>query len=306
MRRNHFTSFLNLALLLFLIFNFGCGTTKSIVKKIKSEDPYLKKKIMVFPPIDLSGLPAGKAAQTTADLIEMLKQFPLLSIYTPPKGWALPEEIKKPRFGVAYYDPKIAEMAKNKNMNALLAAFLPPIEKSKGRAGIWPFRYDTEVYKLSIVINVMDATNGCLYLTEFSSKDVALSPDEIAGLTKDEILKQVVEEGMPEIMEHQAVAVIKELSSEPWTGRILDKRTGSLMINAGKDAGVLPGHIFTVYGPGESIHCNTGRTVQLLGEKIGQIKATSVMEEHTLAEPVKEGAFSEDQTIIFYPADNAN
>ncbi|MCP4646530.1 MAG: hypothetical protein GY852_02190 [bacterium] len=78
------------------------------------------------------------------------------------------------------------------------------------------------------------------------------------------------------------------------------------MINAGKDAGVLPGHIFTVYGQGEALLCNTGRTVHLLGEKIGQIKATSIMEEHTLAVPVQEGAFSEGQTVIFYPADNTN
>lgn len=306
MRRNHFSSFFSLVLLLLLIFNFGCSTTKSIVKKFKSEDPYLKKKIMVFPPVDLSGLPAGKAAQTTADLVEVLKQSPQLSIYTPPKGWALPQEIKKPRFGVAYYNPEIAEMAKSKNMNALLAAFLPPIEQSKGRAGIWPFRYDTEIYKLSIVINVMDVTNGCLYLTDFSSKEVVFSTDEVESLTKDAILNQVVDEGMPEILEHQAFAVIKELSSEPWTGRILDIRNGSLMINAGKDAGVLQGHLFTVYGQGESLSCNTGRTVHLLGEKIGKIKAASVMEEHTLAVPEKEGNFSKGQTILFYPADNTD
>ena len=306
MRRNYFISFINLVLLLLFIFNFGCSTTKSIVKIFKSEDPYLKKKIMVFPPVDLSGLPAGKAAHTTADLIEILKKSQQLSIYTPPKGWALPEEIKKPRFGLVYYNPEIAEMAKNENMNALLAAFLPPIEKSKGRAGIWPFRYDTEVYKISIVINVLDVTNGCLYLTDFSSKEVVFSTDEVESLTKDAILNQVAVKGMPEILQRQAFAVIEELSSEPWTGRILDKRNGSLMINAGKDAGVLPDHIFTVYGPGESILCNTGRTVQLLGEKIGKIKAVSVMEEHTLAIPEKEGGFSEGQTIIFYPADNAD
>ncbi len=298
MQRRSFTRLISPILILLLSLNVGCGTTQSFIKIFKSDIPYLKKKVMVFPPIDLSGLPAGKAAQTTANLVEMLKQSPQLSIYTPPKGWALPMEIKKPRFGVAYYNPEIAEMAKSKNMNALLAAFLPPIEQSKGRAGIWPFRYDTEVYTLTIVINVMDVTNGCLYLTEFSFKEVAFSIDEVESLSKDEILNRIVEEGMPEILEHQAIAVIKELSSEPWTGRILDIRNGSLMINAGKDAGVLPGHLFTVYGQGESLSCNTGRTVHLLGEKIGKIKAASVMEEHTVAVP-EEGAFPKDRRLFF-------
>ncbi len=306
MLRNHFTRFLNLGLLLFLIFNFGCGTTKSIVKKIKSEDPYLKKKIMVFPLIDLSGLPAGKAAHTTADLIETLKQSPQLLIYSPPKGLALPAEVKIPKFGVSYYSPDIVNLAKDKNMNALLAAFLPPVEHAQKKAGIWPFRYDAEVYKISIVINVLDVTNGCLFLTEFSSKEIVFSADEIDGLSKNEILNQVAIKGIPEILRSQAFAVIEELSSEPWTGRILDKKNGSLMINAGKDVGVLPGQIFTVYGQGESILCYTGRTVQLLGEKIGQIKAASLMEEHTLAIPEKGGNFSEGQTIIFYPSDNTD
>ncbi len=304
MRRNHFINFLNLVLLFLLIFSFGCGTTKSIVKKIKSEDPYLKKKIMVFPPIDLSGLPAGKAAHATSDLIEILKQSPQFLIYTPPQSLALPADVKTPKFGVTCYSPDIVNMAKDKNMNALLAAFLPPVEHTQKRVGIWPFRYMAEVYKISIVLNVLDVTNGCLFLTEFSSKEIVFSADDVDGITKDEILNQVAVKGLPEILQSQAIAVIEKLSFELWTGRILDKRNGSLMINAGKDVGVLPGQIFTVYGQGESILCDTGRTVQLLGEKIGQIRAASLMEEHALAAPEKGGNFSEGQTIIFYPADN--
>jgi len=302
MRKNHFIGFLNLVLMLVLMFNFGCGTTKSIVKKIKSEDPYLKKKIMVFPPIDLSGFPAGKAAQTTADLVEILKQSPRLSIYTSPKGWALPEEIKRPRFGVAYYNPEIAEMAKNKNMNALLAAFLPPIETSRGRAGFWPFRYDAEVYKLSIVTNVMDVTNGCLYLTDFSTQDVYVPLDEKEGLSKEEIYDWILKEAMPDILDRQASSVQKELEEEPWTGRILDKKKGLLMINAGKDVGVQQDQLFTVYEQSESIQCRTGRHVDLLGKKVGVIKVVSVLEEHSLAAPLSGEACSIGQTIMFNPA----
>ena len=273
----------------------------NVIQKIKPETPYLKKKILVLPPIDLSGLPAGKATQTTADLVEILKESPQLSTYTPPKSWSLPIEIKTPKYGVAYYNPAIAEVAKKHNMNALMAAFLPPIETSKGRAGIWPFRYDTDVYKLSIVINVMDARTGCLYLTDFSSKEVHFPSDEIGSLTKEEIFDEIMIEAMPDILEHQASAVMKELEEELWTGRILDEENGLLTINAGKAAGVLPDQLFTVYAQGETISCRTGRNVNLLGEKIGRIKIASVMEEHALAAPEDGGPFSVGQTIVFNP-----
>jgi len=313
MRRRHFTRLLSILILL-LGLNFGCGTTKSVIQKVTPEKPYLIKKIMVFPPIDLSGLPAGKAAQATADFVEILKQSPRLSVYTPPEGWSLPMEIKKPEYGVAYYDPKIAEMARDRNMNALMAAFLPPIENSKGRAGVWPFRYDTDVYKLSIVINVMDARTGCLFLTEFSSKEVLFPSDEISSLTKEKIFEKIAVEGIPDILERQASAVMKELETEPWTGRILDEKNGLFIINAGKDVGVVQDQVFTVYAQGETISCRTGRSVALLGDKIGRIKITSVMEDRALAAPVmedqadqalaapeNEATFSVGQTIVFNP-----
>ena len=150
MKRQPFTRLFVPILVLLLGLNFGCGTAKtvvhtttSVIQKIKPEKPYLIKKIMVFPPIDLSGLPAGKAAQATADFVEILKKSPRLSIYPPPEGWSLPMEIKKPEYGVAYYNPKIAEMAKDRNMNALMAAFLPPIEtlQRQGRGMAVSLRY---------------------------------------------------------------------------------------------------------------------------------------------------------------------
>jgi len=328
MRRRYFTRLLLPILILLLGLNFGCGTAKSVVhtttsviQKIKPEKPYLKKKIMVLPPIDLSGLPAGKAAQTTADLVEILKQSPQLAIYTPPEGWSLPKEVKRPQFGVAYYNPEIVKIARDKNMNALMAAFLPPIEDSKGRTGIWPLRHDADIYKISIVINVMDVRTGCLYMTDFSSKEVYFPSDEIDSLTRDDIFEQLMIEAIPDILERQASKVMKELESEAWTGRILDEKNGLLTINAGKDVGVLPDQVFTVHAQGETISCRTGRNVAILGEKIGRIKITSVMEDHALADPVMEDhaladpeteddalaipeekkPFSVGQTIVFNP-----
>lgn len=301
MRTRHIPNLLFPILMLFLSVNSGCGTTKSMIGKIKKENPSLKKKIMVFPPIDHSGLPSGKAAQITKSLVELLKESPHLLFYTPPHDLSLPSEVKTPKFGVAYYDPGLSKMARDKNMNALMAAHLPPIESTRGRAGIWPFRYDAEIYKVSMIINVMDVTNGCLYLTQFDSEEVPIDLDTAKDLNENEAFCQAVEEAMPAILERHSATIIKSLSEEAWTGRILDVSKGVLKINAGKDVGIFPDQLFTVYAPGESILCRTGRAVDLLGEKVGKIKTISVMEQHSLAAPESGGPFIAGQTVMFMP-----
>jgi len=288
-------------LLLFLVMNTGCATTNSMLDKVKREKPSLKKKIMVFPPIDHSGLPPGRAAQATENLVTLLKESPHLLFYAPPEDLSLPSEVKAAKFGVAYYNPELAEMAKNKNMNALMAAYMPPIEVTKGRGGIWPFRYPAEIFKISTIINVMDATNGCLFMTEFVSEEVALATKKVKGLKEEEMIQQAFEKAIPNILARQASAIEKNLVDDPWTGRILDVSKGVLKINAGKDVGICPDQLFTVYKQGESILCQTGRTVDLLGKKVGEIKTVSVMEDYSLAAPETGGPFSAGETIVFIP-----
>ena len=301
MHRHLFVRLLSLLLLLLLIVNLGCGTTKSLVKKIKQDKPYLKKKIMVFPPVDHSGLPSGSTAQLNVNLVDRLKESPHLLIYEPPKDLNLPPELKLPKFGVAYYHPDVAVMTKNMDMNGLIAAFFLPIKTTKGRKGIWPFRYSINIHEISLVLNVFDTANGCLYLTNLDSEEVVFPADEEKDLKEEGLLEQVMTKAIPDLLERQATAVIEKLVAASWTGRILGISNGVLKINAGKEVGVQPDQRFTVFEQGESIECRTGRNVELLGKKAGTIKAVTVMQDYTLAAPDQGGPFSAGQTIIFSP-----
>ncbi len=301
MQRRYFFGLFYPILLLSLFLNYGCGTTSAVVQKIKKKEPYLKKRVMVFPPIDHSGLPPGKAAQIASELINLIKESPGLLLFAPPSDISLPEEIKSPEYGVVYYHPDLAKMARDMNMNAVMAAYLPPIETTTGRAGIWPFRYDSKNYKISTIMNVMDATNGCLYLTDLVSEEVAFPKEETETRNAAENVDLALTEALPAILERQTSAIVDHLAKEPWTGRILDVSNGVLKINAGKDVGVLPEHRFIVFEQGESIVCGTGRSVQPLGKKKGQIKTVSVMEQYALAEPEAGGPFSPGETILFSP-----
>ncbi len=107
------------------------------------------------------------------------------------------------------------------------------IEITQGRAGIWPLRYDAEICKISMIINAMDVTNGCLYITKFDSEEVPFKSGE--NFNKTEAFNEALTEAMPKILKRQASVVIKSLDEESWTGRILDISKGVIKINAGKD-----------------------------------------------------------------------
>ena len=296
-----FVGFFHVALFILLVTSVGCGITKSMVGAIKSEEPVIKKKIMVFPPINHSGLTQEKAARISTDLTEALKQSPHLLLCNPTEDFSLPSENDIDQYGVVYNRPDMTIRARAMNINGLIAPYLPPIEQTSGRSGIWPFRHPTEIYKMSLVINVINPENGCLYLTDLGSEEVAFQPDEIEDLNKQEIYDKVLEKALPGLLKRQAGAVIDRLVKNPWTGNIVEIDDGIIRINAGRDEGVVPDQIFSVYSQGESISSQSGRTFNLLGEKLGVIRAVTVNEQYTLAETVEGGPFYVGQKIVFNP-----
>ncbi|SPD72574.1 conserved hypothetical protein [uncultured Desulfobacterium sp.] len=300
-KKIRFVGFFRFFLFIILATGLGCGITKSMVGAITSEEPVIKKKIIVFPPINHCGLTQEKAAKISIDLAETLKEEPQLLLCNSTGDFPSPSEGDMNQYGVVYNRPEITEKAKAMNINGLILPYIPPIEESGGRSGIWPFRYDSKIYKMSLVTNVIDPVNGCLYLTELGSCEVKFPSDEIKDLSEHDIHEKVMEEAMPGLIKRQAKAIIDRLVKEPWTGKIAEVDNGIIKINAGSDAGIFPDQIFSVYSPGESIESKSGRTFTLLGEKLGTIKAVTVNAEDTIAETVEGGPFYAGQTIVFNP-----
>ncbi len=282
-----------------LLLCHGCGTSESIVRKFKTKELYLKKKIMVFPAIDHSGLPSDKAGEVTENLITLLKNSPRLLLCASPANPCPTTGMTLTDFGVAYYTPEILEMAGTRGINALVCIYLPPVEISRGKGGIWPFRYATDTFKINMIVNMTDVTTGCLLLSSLDSEEMTLQSDKIKDMGKSEVLNQVFTKTMPRLLERQASAVIQNLEKRPWTGRILEIRNGTLKISAGRDVGLVPGLMFTVHEHGEAIVCRTGITVDVPGREVGRIRISSVSDSHAMAEPEEGGPFLPGQEIVF-------
>lgn len=307
MHRQHFPGlfFLVSAIILFTI--PGCSTTKSVfeaispkavAEKILPTKSGLKKRVMVLPLLDDAHLGSGRAAETSASLIKLLRKSPYLLVYQAPESIPLPEGGKHIKLGMLT-NPELIKRAKDLDINALVSGTINPIEITTKKTAFytWPFRKTLKNYDVSVIIYVADVQDGTIYMINRESEEMAFREDKLKDQDKGKIIDKVLKKAMPRILKRQSKAVTRGLAREPWSGRILSIENNSIMINAGSEVGVKPGQEFTVFGQGETISCKDGKTLKILGKKLGKIKVTSIMEKHSLAAPVGKGEYSEGQVV---------
>lgn len=299
-RYDYYHKFFSVFLLIFLFVILGCGATKSVVQKMKPSTPDLKKRVMVLPFVDQAGLGSGKASEITLNFVGLLGKSPHLLLYETPKSLSLPIGVGNPEVGITV-NPELIKTAEELGVNVLITGVLNPIETKTNKTGIWPFRKTKKNYEISMILNVVNVSTGCLYLSRLESEEVSFSNDELQGRSEDDITDQALKKALPRILKQQASAVAKNLSKQAWSGKILAVADNSITINAGRDLGVYPGQLFTVFAKGESIVCRTGRAVDLLGKKVGKIRTTSVTEKQSLAMPEAQAAFLPGQIVMSKP-----
>ena len=284
---------------LFFLFATGCGTTKSLVRKVLPAKGKLKKRVMVLPIIDQAGLGQERMAQLTELLVESLQKNERLLVQAAENPMPSRAKTRSPEFGIVI-DPDIAKRAEELGMNVLVTGALNPFETKSKKSGIWPFRKMRREIEVSVVVNAVDITNGTLLLTNLESRKVKMpEPEDVfeeaswTGRVDDETLDKL----LPRFVRDQASAIIEELKYQPWTGRLISTDGKTIIMNAGSDLGVTEGSIFEVFSKGEPIRSVTGRPLFLLGSKLGEIKVEKVMEPYSSAVPLTDEQFSAGQLI---------
>ncbi|MBW1912210.1 MAG: hypothetical protein JRI43_03360, partial [Deltaproteobacteria bacterium] len=71
----------------------------------------------------------------------------------------------------------------------------------------------------------------------------------------------------------------------------------TIIISAGEDVGLSAERVFEVFGRGDSIRSASGRSLYLLGPKLGEIKTVKVMESYSSAVPLAGEQFRPGQVI---------
>ena len=298
----------NLFLLLFMVIpgflliqGAGCGATKSVYKSVSNKVTWkstgLRKKVLVLPVMDQADIGESGAAEVTAALIELIKKDGNLLVFKAARPIPSTIKIRSPKFGITI-DPDLAKKAEELGMNVLITCVLNPFDVTTKRVGIWPFRKLKRKMHISFLVNAVDLINGTLFLTRLETvtlKMPDIDPEEqkVEDKISDKRLKKI----LSGIIEEQASAIINGLRDQPWRGRVLSADGKTIIINAGKDAGLTPDSVFEVFGRGESILSASGRSLNLIGPKVGEIKTIKVMDSYSSAAPLTGGAFRAGQVI---------
>ncbi len=283
----------------------GCSTTKdltkkvlptSVAKKLITNEADLKKRVMIFPFIDQADVGPEMTKKMGNDFYDHLRKTPNLLLYNPPDGIFSTQAMESPQYGVVT-SSKLVDIAENMGMNALIIGVLNPVESAVHKTGLWPFDSWKKFYTVSVAVNVISTASKTLIYTDVALQEYKMSLDEADQMDEDKYIKEITMEALPELIDDLGSTLDFEVSEAPWTGRILAVDGETIMINAGKEVGLEDDAVFKVFSLGKAVQSGSGRSIHLLGENIGEIKVTSVMEKHSLAEPVEGGPFEPKQFI---------
>ena len=307
-----------LALMSLVLPLIGCGTAKSLYRKVRPERTELRKRVLLLPMLDQQDLGEGRAEALTERLVAYLEKDPNLVVYRNEGPLPSTVKVRSPKFGIIV-DPDLAQKAEELGMNVLVTCVLNRYEIIDHGAGlwpvnqipVWPFSRKEPELEISVVINALDITNGTLFLTHMAKRSLEIPEEELdeealfveerETRSERDMIQAVPEEerkeAFEEILEEQAETLGDSLREKAWAGRVLSSAPEKIMINAGRDVGLNEGRVFEVYGRGDAIRSVTGRSLFLLGSKVGEIRIVKVLDRYSSAVPVDGEMFRAGQVI---------
>ncbi|MGM0664635.1 MAG: hypothetical protein ACQET7_10675 [Thermodesulfobacteriota bacterium] len=297
----------------------GCGTARNIYQKVtpgKGSD--LNKRVLIMPVVDQQGLGREAVEELTAGLAAGLEQDRNLAVYRSEEPLPRTYSAQSPKFGIII-DPDLAQKAEEMGVNVLVTCVLNRYEIIDHGAGIWPvnklpvwpLKPKPLELEVSIVVNALDISNGTLFLTHLESRRLRIPEDpededalfvkEREARSEEELIQAVPErerqEALEKLVEEQAKVISKSLGKTVWSGRVLSAAPERIMINAGSDVGLSEGSVFEVFRRGDPIPSIGGRSVFVLGPKVGEIRIVKVMDKYSTAVPVSGDGFKAGQVI---------
>lgn len=283
--------------LLLLVFLVGCATGPSMFSRALSDNNWPKKRVMVMPVINLTGLTSDELVDAVSQEVStILRESGLFIVYQYNKTeQSYSFQVGKP------VDPELLRVSQERGINALIFETVNPIEVDLVRKGMWPFRRKAQRFTVSVNIDIVDVNTRTVILGEDLAKDITFSGEEIRTETEKtpyaEKKTKALKECLPEILKKAARSATRSLNQQAWTGRIVSLDQQGIMVNAGRDVGLRPGVVLEVFCTGECITSCTGQTYELPGVKVGEIKVVTLKTRYSLAEPVKGDGFKVRQIV---------
>jgi hypothetical protein len=282
---------------LFPILVAGCGMRASLVSRALPDQDWPKKRVMLMPAVDLTGIPLDELSDTvSAGFSKTLAEKGFFHVH---RG---NESNKSRTFKPGQpFVPELMSEAREMSINAIIFQTLNPLEANPHKTGIWPFRRKAWRFTLSMNVDIVDVNRGTILLSKEIVHAITLSDEEAKDKKERspnvETKKRTLRQYLPDIIEKAATAASLSLNSRVWTGTIVSADDKRILINAGRDVGLRAGVVFEVFGEGEPITSFKGQTHHLPGPKVGEIRTVRVEPRYSWAEPIAGTAFKSGQLI---------
>jgi len=283
--------------LLCIPFMAGCGTGRSLVSQTIKDADWPKKRVMVMPTVNLSGVSSGGLVnRVSEELSKNLRKTGFFIIQRPEEtAHSYAFKLGKP------LEQELMNKAAESGMNAVIFITIPPVEITSARKGVWPFRKHAEKFTVSVNMDIVDSNFGTVIMSKDFAEDIKFSGETIIATGKQDPFAEkkvkALEKCLPEIVEKATKTAIRSLNRHIWTGRIVSLDEGKLMVNAGRDAELRPGVVFEVFCADECITACTGQTYALPGQKVGEIRIVSLKARRAHTEPVGGDGFEVGQIV---------
>jgi len=260
------------------VYYVGGQAAKSI-KGLVTPDakPVLKKKILITPVINNSGIDNLQTDQIMRDCVSYISEDEYLVVSTLEKYGDTDKAFLNKQYG-AILNPAYVKKSGASGINILLACIIQPVEITKARKGIWPFRKDIRKITLTLSINAVDTVNGTLIVYEDETIDFKSGLINTGENDKWVPDSNLLQDKISDLTEELCSRAIDILRKVPWQSEpVVDGE--NYVIRSGRDIGINENTVFEMFKKGEPVKSGAGDQFFLLGEKIGETRVKSFAED---------------------------
>ncbi len=277
-------------LLVLALLAAGCGMGSAVTNYIDSTDTGLRKRVSVAP---FTSGPANMKEQAVALQQAIIQNLAKQGGVVVADFAALQGEMEKVPKSITNPEDRAIEAGRLSGYNALLAGNITDLSVQRMLKGVYGFRDNTPFLTLEVELRMVDVTTGTVVGQEAFKKQEKLddmTAEAIEGGGQPDA--KLVSKLMAEMTKETTAWVTRHVSALPWGGVVLEVNGDRVRVSVGRDTGLSPGSVLTVYGLGERIKAGTGQELSLAGPRVGRIKLTELGARSSWAEIVERASES--------------
>ena len=153
----------------------GCGTGPSLISETVRDTDWPKKRVLVMPTVNLSGVSSGGLVSTLSEKLskDLRKTGFFIIQRNDDTTHSFTFKIDKP------LDKELVNRATESGVNAILFTTVTPVEITSTRKGVWPFRKHAEKFTVSVNMDIVDSNMGTVIISKDFAEDIKFSGETI-------------------------------------------------------------------------------------------------------------------------------